>query len=614
MGKSSLFSKFKTLVVSLIMLAALSVGVGLSFIGKAAFLRTIQSDYRMVAAQAGRHTGLYLGTAFQEIRAAAAMLSAVRLDSWRHRMALAEFRRNFSQFQEIGLVYSNDGGPDGRLVPAPPEYHQVVSGALSGLVVGSSVTLRDGLPVLYLAAPVFYDGRPEAALWARLDLKPVWDLVIQIKKDLNLGPEGHVYLTDSRRKLVAGDVISGRFGQVFHLAPPTEAPATAPPAGSRLGVEPGESYEYEKMSTPANLLRDRELRPDFWIGRGGGVKMIFLRAKVTPLDWTFYMTQPYKDAFQFLYDGLWTAFGLMSAVILVGVIVTRISTRRVLAPIARLHQGVARAAQGDFSEPIAVSSQDEVGDLANHFNDMQASLHDYVQRLVAAMTDLNHANCLAVLGTTSSQINHQVGNFLNYLMVTFSILKADRLSEDSRNSLQIIEEQTLEIKTFMERLGRFANKADLRLEKWIAQEELKKIIGSCETRAKSMLIDLNLITDGSGAVLADKVLLKQAFLNIIENAFEAAGPRGRVAARVEMDGERVRIQIQDNGRGIPAEDLDTIFTPFFSTKKGKGVGLGLALAQNVITAHRGEIIIESVVGKGTAATVWLPQAPPALPV
>ena len=607
MKKQSIFSKFNTLVISLIALAALSVGVGLSIIGREAFLRTIRYDYRMVGAQAGRNISLYLGSALQEINAAADLLSAVRLDPWRYQMALTELHRNLPHFRKLKLISPNEVEKSDNPDLGPAQSKITVKRALGGRVTASSVTLENGLPVIYMAAPVMYDGSPSAILWGELDLKPVWDLVIQIKKDLNLGYDGHVYLTDKTGRLVASDLISKRFGQRFHLPSPSDPPA-APAA-----YEEDAGFDSEEFHATANRLKTRELLPDFWISRNDESKMINLRAEVNPLGWTFYLTQPYKEAFQFLYDGISTSVALMSAIILVGIFLTWISTRRVLAPMARLHQGVSRAAKGDFSEPIHVSSQDEVGELADHFNEMQASLHEYVQRLVAAMTDLTHANCLAVLGTTSSQINHQIGNFLNYLMVTFSILKADELSEDSRNSLQIIEEQTIEIKSFMERLGRFANKADLKLEKWDAVVELRKIMDSCESRAYSLGIILTLDTELVKPVLADKILLQQAVLNLIENSFEAVGPDGRVEVSAGMDGERIRIQVRDNGRGVPPDDLEAIFTPFFSTKKGKGVGLGLALVQNVIKAHGGEFIIDSNVGEGTTITFWLPQAPPALP-
>jgi signal transduction histidine kinase len=72
------------------------------------------------------------------------------------------------------------------------------------------------------------------------------------------------------------------------------------------------------------------------------------------------------------------------------------------------------------------------------------------------------------------------------------------------------------------------------------------------------------------------------------------------------EGDRwIKLSIQDSGLGIPGEDIDKLFDPFFSTKEG-GVGLGLSIAHRIIDQHRGKIEVESTLGKGTLFTVWLP--------
>jgi two-component system NtrC family sensor kinase len=100
--------------------------------------------------------------------------------------------------------------------------------------------------------------------------------------------------------------------------------------------------------------------------------------------------------------------------------------------------------------------------------------------------------------------------------------------------------------------------------------------------------------------------LGQVFLNLVLNAVDAMPHGGNLYVSSRLDGRgRLAVTFADNGRGIPSEDLDRIFEPFFSTKEG-GSGLGLSISHEVIEQHGGEITVESVTGQGTAFTVQLP--------
>jgi PAS domain S-box-containing protein len=104
--------------------------------------------------------------------------------------------------------------------------------------------------------------------------------------------------------------------------------------------------------------------------------------------------------------------------------------------------------------------------------------------------------------------------------------------------------------------------------------------------------------------------LNQVFLNIILNAAQAVETRGELTIRTWSEGGYVFIMIADTGRGIPADKLQRIFEPFYTTKEvGQGTGLGLSIAYDIIKKHNGEIRVESEVGKGTTFTVMLPAGP-----
>jgi len=95
------------------------------------------------------------------------------------------------------------------------------------------------------------------------------------------------------------------------------------------------------------------------------------------------------------------------------------------------------------------------------------------------------------------------------------------------------------------------------------------------------------------------------------NAGEAIDMNGVITVRTGREQDKVWIDVEDNGTGIPPEILDKVFEPFFTTKqRGKGTGLGLALSYTIIKRHHGDIEVFSQVGVGTRFRVWLPISQP----
>jgi signal transduction histidine kinase len=106
-------------------------------------------------------------------------------------------------------------------------------------------------------------------------------------------------------------------------------------------------------------------------------------------------------------------------------------------------------------------------------------------------------------------------------------------------------------------------------------------------------------------VLMDTDQMTQVFLNILLNAIQATPRGGKVFVhRTKRDDGRLVVVVEDTGEGIPRDNLDKLFDPFFSTKK-KGTGLGLPIVKSIVEGHDGEIEVESESGKGTKIIVTL---------
>ena len=109
-------------------------------------------------------------------------------------------------------------------------------------------------------------------------------------------------------------------------------------------------------------------------------------------------------------------------------------------------------------------------------------------------------------------------------------------------------------------------------------------------------------------VQLDAKQLRQAFLNIVKNSFEAMPDGGKLTVSTRWKDGQVEVTIADTGRGIAEENLELVFTPFFSTKHG-GTGLGLSITSHIIQEHRGTISLKSYMNLGTIFTIRLPALP-----
>jgi signal transduction histidine kinase len=100
--------------------------------------------------------------------------------------------------------------------------------------------------------------------------------------------------------------------------------------------------------------------------------------------------------------------------------------------------------------------------------------------------------------------------------------------------------------------------------------------------------------------------LRRALLNLVHNALDAMPQGGTVTLQGQATATHVQLAVQDMGRGIPTERLEQIFEPLYTTKPG-GTGLGLYIVHEIVTAHAGQITVESVEGQGTTFTLTLPR-------
>lgn len=242
-----------------------------------------------------------------------------------------------------------------------------------------------------------------------------------------------------------------------------------------------------------------------------------------------------------------------------------------------------------------------------------------LSRIQELERSLRHADRLSMLGTLAAGLAHEIKNPLGGVKGAAQLL-AMELSEDSNllEYTQVMIREVERINGIIEELMDLGNPRPTEMGDVDLTRVLSDIILLQQEAARNKQIEFSLAVDPSiPPIFGDEGLLTRLFLNLVKNAREAIEFKGRVRveSRVSSDfhmnnpGGRpspmVVVKVTDTGSGIPPEELDRIFTPYFTTK-AKGSGLGLAICQKIIEDHRGLLKISSSPGEGTEVTVSLP--------
>jgi two-component system sensor histidine kinase AtoS len=237
-------------------------------------------------------------------------------------------------------------------------------------------------------------------------------------------------------------------------------------------------------------------------------------------------------------------------------------------------------------------------------NNFFEALQSFSKEIKSLKEQLVLKERLAALGEVSAGIAHEIRNPLGVIAgYARLILKSlDERDIQKRELVMGILKEVDEINSVMEELLKFSRSEPISKKELNLTKMIKDIVETLENKDRVIYqIEDPLF------VRADEELLKKALKNIIKNGIDEAEKVWIDITKEKLEGhEGTVITIKDNGKGILEEDRDKIFMPFYTTKE-KGTGIGLALAQKIVTAHEGKIAVESKVGEGSVFKIFLPQ-------
>ena len=252
--------------------------------------------------------------------------------------------------------------------------------------------------------------------------------------------------------------------------------------------------------------------------------------------------------------------------------------------------------------------------------------HDEIQSAMLTLKEISELKSaerhmwqvekMSALGRLASSVAHEVGNPLGAIDIQLQLLQEDitaadgELAEKFLRRLEIARTEMRRLDGIVQNFLRFSRPPALHLKQTSPNDMLRHIRDLVAPEAREKGIDLHCDLDESlPAIEADENQLSQCLLNILINAFQAVGEQGQVHFAAHTVDDEIIININDDGQGIPSDDLERIFE-FYYTTKDEGTGLGLSIAQRIVHQHGGTLLVESREGDGTQISIRLPSIAP----
>jgi len=278
----------------------------------------------------------------------------------------------------------------------------------------------------------------------------------------------------------------------------------------------------------------------------------------------------------------------------------------IVRPLRRLSEGVRQIAAGHYRARTGFRSQDEVGELAQSFDEMAARLEEAEQVRVRQLAAIVHELARPLAGMCAAVETLRDG--------------ADSDAEMRTSLLDGIEEELARLERQIETLQGLHKRVLRPMQLHRAAVTLERVMRASAANFEPIAAQLGLtlavqVPRGLPTVYADEDRLIQVLTNLLDNALKFTPRGGSVTVQAGEDIDEVWVRVADTGVGIAPDELPHIFQQFYRgdesrTPEKQGMGLGLAICREIVTAHQGRMWAESEPGQGARFTFTLPKQPP----
>jgi signal transduction histidine kinase len=391
-------------------------------------------------------------------------------------------------------------------------------------------------------------------------------------------------------KSVAADVASAASGQVAFRHERSLVASTVP-----------SNQEAELAARMDGLPPDGRAR-DIELGRERYIASSVRLSAAGSDAVTLTVLKSYDEATAFLASLNHWVVGVGLAAVLAGSVLVFFVSTTFTRPLGRLVGGVRALEEGDFAFPLEVHGNDEVSVLTKAFTRMRVRLQDTQRQLL-------EADRLATIGRMASTISHDLRHPLTAVLAYAEFLAESNLTEEQRKDF--FQEIRIAVNRMIDEinsmLGFSKQREKIRPVYGRLDEIVTRAIQTVKVLPEHQAIEIDFQSCEECSGWFDPAKLERVLLNLLFNACEAVPPDGgRIAVSCRNSGRGLEIRVEDNGPGIPDTIRDTLFQPFVSAGKEKGIGLGLTVVQKIMQDHGGEVLLESTGPQGTIFRLVFP--------
>jgi signal transduction histidine kinase len=535
--------------------------------------QTVIDGNQNVSTRAAEQIEQYMEHHMSVLRSIAAELRDLELDAQQQALVLTNHMLDFEVFRELTMF---DLGGE-AVATSRLGYARLRLPERAGTEPSiAPVTVDDDfLPTTTVTLPLLRLGELSGWLVGEVSLEELWRMVNRIR----VGSEGFVMVVASGGQLIAhGDPDQKhRIAAAENLSDHDLVTAVA-----ALRSEAGAGTLDPTDEPLVSEYRD-----------GTDREMLAVATAVAAPAWTVIVEQPASEAFALSEQLELQLVIVITVALLITVGLGYYWGRSFIRPILALTRGTEAIASGRLDERVHIGGADELHQLGESFNSMAV-------KLGALQEDVRRQERQAMFGRIAAglvhDLSHPIQNIGNSCRLIVKLFDDQEYRATFRRT---VDREFASIKRVLENLRNLARPMPLERFPVDLNRSLAEVVESMHPLAETAGVGLDVTLSPERLFIeGDSFALGRVYRNLILNAIEATAPGGLVTLATEEHDERIRIQVQDTGTGIPQDRLENIFEDFNTTKR-RGLGLGLAISRKIVDQLGGVISVTSTVGQGT---------------
>lgn len=358
----------------------------------------------------------------------------------------------------------------------------------------------------------------------------------------------------------------------------------------------------ESEDIPEELLGLVESEKDIWMqGKADKLYTVSLE-RIEGADYYFVTVQDVSEVIQ-IHENMLGRIQIISMTCSVGIaLVLLVVVKLLLHPLQKINAGTRAIAQGEYGKRIPEKGRDELSELAHNMNRMAEAVEENVK----ALEDVAENRKQFI-----DNLAHEMKTPLTSILGFSDLLQIEKeISEEKRVEYAgIIKEEAVRMRTLSGKLMELITVGEANVD-W-RLEEMKPLFEEMENALKVVAEKQNMSLSchsEEGSLMIDRELFKSLIYNLVDNAVKASGEGGKIQVQGSFQEEEFLICVEDEGVGIPKEELKKITQAFYMvdkvrSRKAGGAGLGLALCTEIVAVHRGTMHFESELNRGTRVTI-----------